>query len=417
MSFVSHLQGLQSGLQYPADELMNLDPSDGRPVQMVLDIDRLTAAYPDRSWYRPERKDMWRFGGLLPLDSNDAADRQHIVRLGEGHTPLLDASQLPVAAKAGLKLWVKDEGHPHAGFGENPTHSFKDRGMAVVASMARRFGLQKLAVPTQGNAGDSLCHYAQAAGLGVAVAMPEDTPTPILGAVAAAAAANHDVRLELVQGTIREAGELLKADYLPRGYFNCATFQEPGWRIEGKKTLGLEIAEALTDYSGWQLPDAIIYPTGGGTGVLGMWKAFDELEQLGLIDSHRPRMYCIQNQATDPLVQAVADDASDTTPQAGGKTLSFGVNVPGGVGQFEVLNIIRQSSGSALAVSETETMETLRDVWRTQRWWVCPEGAATLAAIPRLLDLGMLRAGETVVAVNTGSFEKYLPALRQWLLD
>ena len=219
MSFVTHLRGIGSNNHYPADQLMNLDPADGRPVQMELDLDALQHRYPDQSWFDPKRKDMWRYGALLPLDPMDPADACHIVTLGEGHTPLLDYSNQPTARAGGFRLWFKDEGRQHPGFGGNPTQSFKDRGMAVAASMAKRFGITKMAVPTQGNAGDSLCRYAQAAGIKVVVAMPDDTPEPIMGSVAAAAFCNPDVSLELVTGTIREAGLLLKERYLPKGYF------------------------------------------------------------------------------------------------------------------------------------------------------------------------------------------------------
>ncbi len=414
MGYTLHLKGIGSGQTYSADQLMNLDPVDGRPVRMILDLERLQQDYPDHSWYQPQRRDMWRFGPLLPLDPNQPEDARHIVSLGEGHTPLLNASDL---VPNEVRLWIKDEGHPHPGYGENPTHSFKDRGMSVVASMARRFGLDALAVPTQGNAGDSLCHYARAAGMKVVVAMPDDTPMPILGSVAAAAAMDSDVTLETVKGTIREAGELLKAEYIPNGYFNCATFQEPGWRIEGKKTLGLEIAEALADYRGWTLPDAIIYPTGGGTGILGMWKAFSELECLGLLGPERPRIYSVQSDVTPPLVNAFARGDADTTPVEAGQSLCVGLNVPGGVGHFEVLRIIRDSGGKALAIDEQTTANTLTDIWRRKRWWICPEGAATVAAANQLVEAGDLQAGETVVAVNTGSFEKYLPDLRHLLVE
>ena len=273
-----------------------------------------------------------------------------------------------------------------------------------------------MAVPTQGNAGDSLCCYAQAAGIKVVVAMPDDTPEPIIGSVAAAAFRNQDVSLELVTGTIREAGLLLKANYLPKGYFNCATFQEPGWRIEGKKTLGLEIAEALGGQPGqWRLPDAIVYPTGGGTGMLGMWKAFDELQALGLLSAHRPRMISVQSEATAPLVTAIENGASDTVSADPRTTLAYGLNVPGGVGHFEVLNIIRNSGGTAIAVSEQEIARNTRRTWRDTRWWICPEGGACVAALPRLLDAGQINAGDDVVIVNTGSFEKYLPQIRHLL--
>lgn len=417
MSYVRCLRGIASRIEYPADRPMNLDPADGRPVEMLLDLERLAREQPDAGWYRPDRPDMWRFGGLLALDANDPDDARHIVALGEGHTPLLEYRDHPLAARAGLALAVKDEGKAHPGFGANPTQSFKDRGMAMVVAQARRLGLTRLAVPTQGNAGDSLTRYALAGGLNVVVAMPEDTPLPILGSVAAAAHRHPDrVILELAGPTIRESGALLKSKYIPEGWFSVATFQEPGWRIEGKKTLGLELAEPARGETRWTLPDAVIYPTGGGTGVLGMWKAWHELEMLGLIDGRRPRMYCVQSEVTTPLVQAYECGAADTEAMApSGPTLSTGLNVPGGVGHFRVLEIIRASDGAAVAVSEAETATELSRVWREKRWWISPEGAACLAAIGQLLDRRMLKTGERVVAVNTGSLEKYLPNLRHLL--
>jgi threonine synthase len=392
---------------------MNLDPVDGRPVEMVLDIERLAAERPDQAWFNPRRHDMWRFGGLMALDIDNADDARHIVALGEGATPELDYAHHPLASKAGLLLGLKEEGKAHAGFGANPTMSFKDRGMAMVVAQARRLGIDRLAVPTQGNAGDSLTRYALAGGLSVVVAMPDDTPIPILGNVAAAAHRYPDrVVLELKGPTIREAAALLKERYIPQGWFSVATFQEPGWRIEGKKSLGLEIAEPTPARSSWSLPDAVIYPTGGGTGVLGMWKAWDELEALGLIDSRRPRMICVQSAAMAPLVDAHESGAMDTQARTGTGTLAFGLNVPAGVGHFRVLEIIRASAGAAVLVSESEIAAELSRVWRQTHWWISPEGAACLAALPQLLDRGLVRQGERVVAVNTGSSEKYLPALR-----
>jgi threonine synthase len=394
---------------------MNLCPADHRPVEIILDIERLKAEQPNLSWYDPGRPDMWRFGGLLPLDIASAEDRPHIVALGEGHTPLLDYSDHPLAASAGFRLGVKDEGKAHQGYGANPTQSFKDRGMAMTLSMARKFNLEKLAIPTQGNAGDSLCEYADAAGLSAVVAMPGNTPLPILGKVAALAQATNRFHLELVEGTIREAGELLKRDWIPNGWFSCATFQEPGWRIDGKKTMGLELAEPTEPGGAWGLPEVVIYPTGGGTGVLGMWKAWDELEQMGLIDQRRPRVICVQNEATAPLVSAMQTGAADSTPVEAGETLGYGINVPGGVGHFRVLEIIRESGGTAVAVSEEAMNQALSMAWKTKGWWVCPEGAACLAAIPGLLDQQQILPGDRVVVFNTGSLEKYLPELRHLL--
>jgi threonine synthase len=268
-------------------------------------------------------------------------------------------------------------------------------------------------VPTQGNAGDSLTRYALAGGLSIVVAMPDDTPMPILGNVAAAAHRHPQrVVLERVGPTIREAGALLKERYIPRGYFSVATFQEPGWRIEGKKSLGLELAEPAAGSRRWSLPDAVLYPTGGGTGVLGMWKAWDELEALGLIGSQRPRMLCVQSEAMAPLVRAFECGASDTTAQTGQGTLAFGLNVPAGVGHFRVLEIIRASDGAAVAVEESAIATEFKRAWRDTGWWISPEGAACLAALPQLLDRGLILRGERVVVVNTGSAEKYLPAVR-----
>ena len=416
MSYVRCLRGLASGVEYSPDIAMNLDPLDGRPVEMVLDIERLAAEKPHASWYDPRRPDLWRFGALMALDINNPEDARHIVSLGEGNTPLLEYRDYAQAAAAKFHLQVKEEGKAHPGFGANPTMSFKDRGMAMVVAQARRLGLTRLAVPTQGNAGDSLTRYALAAGLSVVVAMPEDTPMPIQGNVAAAAKRFPDqVKLELVGPTIREAGALLKEKYIPQGYFSVATFQEPGWRIEGKKSLGLELAEPFPGSTRWALPDVVIYPTGGGTGVLGMWKAWDELQALGLIGKERPRMICVQSDVTPPLVNAFNSNAADTTVVTAGITLSFGLNVPGGVGHFRVLQIIRASGGAAIAVSEADTVQALQRVWTDKRWWISPEGAACLAAIPQCLERGLIKQGERVVAVNTGSLEKYLPVLREFL--
>jgi threonine synthase len=412
---IAHLKCTACGTEYPARQLMNLCPRDGRPVEIVMDLERLRAEQPDLAWYRPERRDMWRFGGLLPLDVANPDDRRHIVTLGEGCTPLLDYGDHPLARRAGFRLRVKDEGIAHRGYGANPTQSFKDRGMAMTVSMARWHGLDRLAVPTQGNAGDSLCAYAEAAGMRVVVAMPADTPLPILGRVAALAHTSANFRLELVEGTIREAGALLKRDWIPQGWFSVATFQEPGWRIEGKKTLGLELAEPRAPDGPWSLPDVIVYPTGGGTGVLGMWKAFAELECLGLVGPERPRMVCVQAAATAPLVHAFEQGLDDTVAAEAGATLAYGLNVPGGVGHFRVLQIVRESGGAAVAVAEAEIQKALSEDWRARHGWTGPEGAAGLAALPRLLDLQLIRPGDEVVVFNTGSLEKYLPDLRHLL--
>jgi threonine synthase len=394
---------------------MNLCPVDHRPVEVVMDLKKLDSTQPDQAWYRPQRSDMWRFGGLLPLDINDPSDRPHIFNLGEGHTPLLPFNDHPLANQVGFTLSVKDEGKGHPGFGANPTESFKDRGMAMTISMAHRAGLKKLAVPTQGNAGDSLCEYVQAAGMQAVVAMPDNTPAPIRDRVAQLARDSDKFDIELVTGTIREAGALLKEKWLEKGYFSVATFQEPGWRIDGKKTLGLEIAEPKSAGDAWKLPDVVVYPTGGGTGVLGMWKAWQELQDLGLIGEHRPRVICVQAEVTQPLVKAFESGAADTTAANAGDTLAYGMNVPGGVGHFKVLDIVRQSGGAAVAVAEADIHSTLSSVWKSKGWSVCPEGAACLAVLPQLVDRGLINAGDDVVVFNTGSLDKYLPDLKHLL--
>ncbi|MEE9141846.1 MAG: threonine synthase [Gammaproteobacteria bacterium] len=402
MSFVSHLIGIGSGARYSADAVMNLCPKDGRPVQIVIDIERLKQD--GRIWFTPGRHNMWRFGALLALDIDETTDRESIVTLGEGHTPKLDLSADSIAQRFQLNLEVKDEGDAHPGYGRNPTGSFKDRGMAMVVSMAKRSGLSRLVVPTQGNAGDSLAEYAIAADLEAAVIMPDDTPAPILERVRQLATEYENIRLELVKGTIHEAAALMKERYVPDGWFNVATFQEPGWRIEGKKTLGLEIAESE---HGWRLPDAIVYPTGGGTGILGMWKAFEELEALALIGSERPRMIAVQSAATAPLVEAWNRNARDTQATKPGRTIATGLNVPGGVGHFRVLEILRDSDGGALSVNDDAIQTTMRRILDEHGLQLGPEGAATLAALPQAFQQGWINAGDSVVAVNTGSYRKY----------
>lgn len=415
MRYVSHLGCPTCGATYPADRVMNLCERDGRPVQMILDLDRLKAERgPDGGW-DPTRPSLWRFGGLLPLDIDDPDDRRRIISLGEGHTPCLPYA-FPLADRLRCRLEVKDEGKPHPGFGANPTLSFKDRGMAMTVSMARALGLSRLAVPTQGNAGDALARYAVAAGINAAVVMAPETDLPILGGVAALARLHPEhVTLDLVPGTIIECASKVRDHWVPSGYFSVATFQEPGWRTEGKKTLGLEMAEPAGDRLAgrrWQLPDVIVCPTGGGTGVVGIAKAFDELEALGLVGTERPRMICVQSAATSPLVRAFDSGDLDVTPLPSGQTVATGLNVAWNIGHVNVLRIIRETGGCALTVTDAQIHAALRTEWRERRFAWSPEGAATLAALPELADRGLIREADRVVLVNTASPEKYLPAIR-----
>jgi threonine synthase len=362
---------------------------------------------------------MWRFGALLPLDWGDERDRGAIVSLGEGYTPHLPYADA-LSERLKLRLEVKDEGKPYRGYGANPTLSFKDRGMAMVVSMARRLGVHRLAVPTQGNAGDSLACYAVGAGLEARIVLSPETDGPVLGSVALQAALYpSQVTFELISGTIVDAGRHVREHLVPAGWFSVATFQEPGWRTEGKKTLGLEIAEPRADRLNeriWKLPHVIVYPTGGGTGIVGMAKAFDELESLGLVGPERPRMVCVQSEATDPLVRAWESGASDVEARPAGQTIATGLNVAGNVGHVNVLRIVRETGGAVLAVTDAAIRATIAEAWQARRFAWSPEGAATLAALPELAERGILRERDHVVLVNTAAAEKYLPSLRS-LLD
>jgi threonine synthase len=415
MGYILRTECTVCGAEYSADHLMNLCPVDDRPVRIVLDLDRLKAEQGADGWWDPSRKSMWRFGGLLPLDPKNLDDALHIVDLSEGHTPNLPYAH-PIATAESFRLEVKDEGRHHTGWGGNPTLSFKDRGMAMTVSMAKKFGLTHLAVPTQGNAGDSLAVYAVAARMKAAIVMSPDTDRPVLGNVAALAALHPElIRLDLVPGTIVDCAARMKSHWIPQGYFNVATFQEPGWRTEGKKTLGLEMAEPagerLRDRK-WELPDVIVYPTGGGTGVVGMAKAFDELEALGLISDKRPRMVCVQSQASTPIVRAWNEKADDITPLPPGTTVATGLNVARNSGHINVLRILKEYGGTAIEIEETEIRRTLHEEWTNRRFAFSPEGAAAIASLPRLIDEKIIRPGDRVVVVNTASAEKYLPTIR-----
>ncbi|MHC5543561.1 pyridoxal-phosphate dependent enzyme, partial [Singulisphaera rosea] len=240
-----------------------------------------------------------------------------------------------------------------------------------------------------------------------------------LGSVAALAKLHPElINLDLVPGTIVDSAQRVRESYVPLGYFSVATFQEPGWRTEGKKTLGLEMAEPRGDRLAdriWKLPDVIIYPTGGGTGVVGMAKAFDELESLGLVGPERPRMVCVQSSATTPIVRAFKEGAADIDARPAGSTIATGLNVAKNLGHINVLRIIREAGGVAVAVDDEAIGEVIREEWQHRRFAWSPEGAATLAALPELADLGVIREGDRVVLVNTASPEKSLPTIRKWI--
>ncbi|MHC4130328.1 MAG: threonine synthase, partial [Planctomycetota bacterium] len=318
-----------------------------------------------------------------------------VVSLGETMTPLVPCARL--AAALGMDaLWIKDEARL-------PTGSFKARGMAVAVSMARRFGVKRVAVPSAGNAGGALAAYAARAGMECYVFMPADTP-----AVNRYEAALHGARVFLVDGLISDCGRLVREGTGPMEWMDLSTLREP-YRLEGKKTMGLELAEQL----GWRLPDAILYPTGGGTGLVGMWKAFDELARLGwLTGDGRPRMYCCQSSGCAPMVTAFEAGQEFAEPAPDPQTVAAGLRVPAAVGDFMILEAVRASGGRAVAADEDRLGAWMRLACRLEGISLCPEAAACVGVLEQALAEGHIRRDEEVVLFNTGAAQKYVELLR-----
>jgi threonine synthase len=344
----------------------------------------LAAAGPalNREKLLSREKSLWRYRELLPLPKNAES-----VSLGEGGTSLLRAKKFA----DGLDLWIKDES-------QNPTQSFKARGMSVAVSMAKHLGVKKLAVPSAGNAGGALAAYAARAGLEAHIFMPRDTP--LANIIECRELGAH---VELIDGLITDCGAEIARRKDTEGWFDMSTLKEP-YRIEGKKTLGYELAEQLN----WKLPDVILYPTGGGTGLIGMWKAFDEMEALGWIDKKRPRMFSVQASGCAPIVRALEAGEEFAAEFPNAHTVASGLRVPKAIGDFIMLKILRQSNGGAVAVDDTEMIRTVREVGSTEGLFVAPEGAACFAALKSLRAAGKIDNGERVVIFNTGSGIKYL---------
>jgi threonine synthase len=386
-SFLDHLQCTVCGRQFGADELRTTCPECGKVLFARYD---LPAAR--RSMTRDFTKrtpTMWRYRELMPVrqDSN-------IVSLGEGMTPLLRATRLGCAYDFD-RLFIKEEGL-------NPTGSFKARGMSAAVSRAKELGVRGIAAPSAGNAAGALAAYGAAAGIETWVFMPADAPeiNKIESAVC-------DARVYLVDGLINEAAKIVRQAGPQRGWFDLSTLKEP-YRVEGKKTMGFEIAEQFE----WQLPEAIIYPTGGGTGMIGMWKAFEELEQLGWIGKARPKMISVQAAGCAPIVRAFRKGKAESEPWQDARTIAAGLRVPHAFADYLILQIIRESAGIAIAVSDDEIVEAIREVARQEGVFTCPEGAATVAAFKRLAAQGYLHPGERVVLFNTGSGLKYAELLK-----
>ncbi|MBA2533839.1 MAG: threonine synthase [Rubrobacter sp.] len=385
-STLTHLEGALSGERYAADALMGLDPADNRPLLARYDLEKAARTLTASSLAKRRTGGLWRWAELLPV-----RDRNQIVYLGEGDTPLLAQSRLGEALGV-PRLATKAEGL-------NPTGSFKARGMAVAVSRAVELGVTSFIAPSAGNAAGALAAYGAAAGAQVTVLTPVDA-TPVNRQEVLAMGA----RLILVRGLISDCGKISTALADSIGAFDVSTLKEP-YRVEGKKTMGFELAEQL----GWRLPDVIVYPTGGGTGLVGMWKAFDELEALGLIGPQRPRMVSVQSEGCAPIVRAFERGDRFAEPWQNADTRASGIRVPSAVGDFLILDSLRGSNGTAVAVSEDSISEMQTFAGRLGAGYVSPESAAALAAVPVLRERGEVERHEEVVVFDCGIGQKYPP--------
>ena len=386
-TFVTHLECSATGTRYDPYQLYNLSEA-GKPLLVRYDLEAARRAL-TRETLAARPADMWRWRELLPV-----RDRAHIVTLGEAATPLV---RLPsTEQRLGIaELIVKDEGRL-------PTGSFKARGIAVAVSMAKALGIGKIVMPTNGNAGAALAAYAARAGIKALIFCPSDTPEINLHEMAI-----HGARVERIDGLIDDCGVLAAEAARQDGWFDMSTLKEP-YRIEGKKTMGLELAEQL----GWRLPDLIFYPTGGGTGLIGMWKAFAELEAIGLIGPERPRMVAVQAAGCAPIVEAWRRGGEHAPRWNDADTIAAGIRVPRAIGDFLILCAVRESGGFAIAVSDEDILAGRDEIAREDGLLLCPEGAATLAACAKARADGLVTPSDRVVLFNCASGLKYpLPAL------
>ena len=383
MSFLTHLEcGLCDTVQ-EADRLWNLCPECSKPLLARYDLDAAQQAL-SRPKVAGREPNLWRYRELLPV-----RDPRFVLCLGEGWTPLVHAKRLGQAV--GFEhLYIKDEGL-------NPTASFKARGLGVAISRAHELGVQAVSIPSAGNAAGAMSAYAALAGMESHVFMPQDVP-PLFVAECRALGAE----VLLVDGLITDCGRVAAEGVRRFGRFDVSTLKEP-YRIEGKKTMGYELAEQM----GWTLPDVIIYPTGGGTGLIGMWKAFDEMEQLGWIGPQRPRMVSVQSEGCAPMVRAFHKEEEFAAPWQGAKTIADGLRVPAAVGDFLILRALRESNGTAVAVPDKDMIDAANLIGSSQGIFACPEGGATLAAFQHLRRQGWIDDKDRVVLFNTGSGLKY----------
>jgi threonine synthase len=387
--FLTHLTCTSCELWHDAALLQNLCSTCGKPLFAVYDLAAAGRAL-TRGGLAVREKSLWRYQELLPLPLD--AER---VSLGEGGTPLLPI--LRWGREFGpTSLFVKDEA-------QNPTQSFKARGMAVAVSMAKHLGANKLAVPSAGNAGGALAAYAARAEVEAHIFMPEDTPR-----ASVIECRELGAHVTLIAGLITDCGAEIARRKGAEGWFDMSTLKEP-YRVEGKKTLGYELAEQM----GWELPEVILYPTGGGTGLIGMWKAFDEMEALGWIGRKRPRMFSVQAAGCAPIVRALEAEETSATEFRDAHTCAAGLRVPKAVGDFLILRILRESGGGALSVEDDAMIRMTRAVGASEGLFIAPEGAACFAALQSLCSTGKVAPEERVVIFNTGSGIKYLDCYEQ----
>src|SRR5579864_289678 len=377
---LSHLECTACGKRHDWRQLQNLCVACGKPLFAIYDLEAIRKLdCLKQSSFQARGTSLWKWRELLPLP-NDVEP----ISLGEGGTPLLRAKRF--GGEADVDLWIKDESL-------NPTQSFKARGMSVAVSMAKFLGAKKLAVPSAGNAGGAMAAYAARAGLEAHVFMPRDTPRANI--IECREVGAH---VTLIDGLITDCGAEIARRKEKEGWFDVSTLKEP-YRIEGKKTLGYEIADQLN----WKLPDAILYPTGGGTGLIGMWKAFDEMETLGWIDDKRPRMFSVQANGCAPIVRAFESGEKFAAEFPNAQTLASGLRVPKAIGDFLMLRILHDSNGGAIAIDDKEMITAVREVGSKEGLFVAPEGAACFAALKSLRRTSKIDKGERVVIFNTGA--------------
>jgi threonine synthase len=376
-SALVRLECTACGETFPSDQLINVCPTCGKVLFASYDLEHISTTLRKED-LRSRETTLWRYRELLPVSTQP-------VSLGEGMTPILQAKRL--GENLGCRnLYIKEEDL-------NPTGTFKSRGLAVAVSRAKELGAKVLAMPSAGNAGAALAAYGAKAGLETWVFMPDTAPE--MNKLQCQA---HGANLVQVEGLIDVAGREAERMGRERGWFDVSTLKEP-YRVEGKKTMGLEIAEQFS----WRLPDVIIYPTGGGTGLIGMWKAFDELGRLGWIGHKRPRMVAVQSTGCAPVVKAFEEGVTHAEPWPDAQTIAPGLNVPAPFADYLILRAIRESGGTALSVTDEEILASIGDMAREEGVLACPEGAATLAGLRRLLASGTVSPSESILLLNTGS--------------